>query len=280
MFHEITAYLSVFNLFLTQWIMAILSKGCKPGNSESQSSLKLSFVNIQSNTVNVNLSLNQTFLRFLLRQNQLIQLIHMTQVILAISLWGVIFLQQERILFLICMVLQLMWKKDFLLYETYLWKFCRFLLMFLWLYFTLFWFFFLYQSPYSSLCTVFYSTSTNIDEVLLINPSANKFVFGDVTVYHKDWLTYSGKTDIPGELCDNFLISNDLTQMANFSTWIPDCDCHSPALLNFFLSSDTICFAMDSLPLEKSDHIVLSVSIDFPTNSKRDAPLHSAAYDH
>ena len=152
--------------------------------------------------------------------------------------------------------------------------------MFLWLYFTLFWFFFLYQSPYSSLCTVFYSTSTNIDEVLLINPSANKFVFGDVTVYHKDWLTYSGKTDIPGELCDNFLISNDLTQMANFSTRIPDCDCHSPALLNFFLSSDTICFAMDSLPLEKSDHIVLSISIDFPTNSKRDAPLHSAAYDH
>ena len=66
--------------------MAILSKGCKPGNSESQSSLKLSFVNIQSNIVNVNLSLNQTFLRFLLRQNQLIQLVHLTQVILAISL--------------------------------------------------------------------------------------------------------------------------------------------------------------------------------------------------
>ena len=66
--------------------MAILSKGCKPGNSKSQSSLKLSFVNIQSNIVNVNLSLNQTFLRFLLRQNQLIQLIHLTQVILAISL--------------------------------------------------------------------------------------------------------------------------------------------------------------------------------------------------
>ena len=30
--HELTAYLSVFNLFLTQWIMAILSKGCKPDN--------------------------------------------------------------------------------------------------------------------------------------------------------------------------------------------------------------------------------------------------------
>ena len=26
--HELTAYLSVFDIFLTQWIMAILSKGC------------------------------------------------------------------------------------------------------------------------------------------------------------------------------------------------------------------------------------------------------------
>ena len=30
--YELTAYLSLFNLFLIQWIMAILSKGCKPDN--------------------------------------------------------------------------------------------------------------------------------------------------------------------------------------------------------------------------------------------------------
>ena len=34
-------------------------------------------------------------------------------------------------------------------------------------------FFFLYRLPSSSLCTVFYSFSFNIDEVLSINPSAN-----------------------------------------------------------------------------------------------------------
>ena len=34
-------------------------------------------------------------------------------------------------------------------------------------------FFFLYRSPLSALCTVFYSVSSNIDEVLSINPSAN-----------------------------------------------------------------------------------------------------------
>ena len=93
-------------------------------------------------------------------------------------------------------------------------------------------FFFLYRSPASALCTVFYSISSNIDEVLLINPSANVFVFGDFNVHHKDWLTYSGGTDRPGELCYNFSISNDLTQIVNFPTWIPDCDSHNPALLD------------------------------------------------
>ena len=44
---------------------------------------------------------------------------------------------------------------------------------------TVSYFFFLYQSPCLSLCTVFYSISSNIGEVLSINPSANVFVFGD-----------------------------------------------------------------------------------------------------
>ena len=46
--HDLTAYLSVFYLFLTQSIMTILPKGCKLDNFESHSSLKLSFANIWS----------------------------------------------------------------------------------------------------------------------------------------------------------------------------------------------------------------------------------------
>ena len=59
-------------------------------------------------------------------------------------------------------------------------------------------------SPSLSLCMVYDSISSNIDEVLLINQSANVFVFADFYVHHKDCLTYSGRTDIPGELCSNF----------------------------------------------------------------------------
>ena len=32
-------------------------------------------------------------------------------------------------------------------------------------------------------------------------------------------------------------------------------------------------------PLGNSDHVVVSVSIDFPLNSQRDAPFHHIAYD-
>ena len=79
----------------------------------------------------------------------------------------------------------------------------------------------------------------------MINPSANAFVFGEFNVHYKDWLTYSSGTNRPGELCYIFSISNNLTQMINFPTRIPDCDSHSPALLDLFLSSDaTICSAM------------------------------------
>ena len=79
----------------------------------------------------------------------------------------------------------------------------------------------------------------------------------------------------------NFSISNDLTQMVNFPTRIPDCDSHSPALLDLFISSDaSICSTMAFPPLGNSDHVVVSVSIDFPINSKWDASFHCVVYDY
>ena len=66
--------------------------------------------------------------------------------------------------------------------------------------------------------------------------------------------------------------------MVNFPTQIPDCDSHSPALLDLFLSSDTnICSTVTFPP---SDHVVVSFSTDFPSNSQWDAPFHPIAYDY
>ena len=121
--------------------------------------------------------------------------------------------------------------------------------------------------------TVFYSISN-----LSINPSA--VVFGDFNVITR--------TDLPilVELIDlvnsyNCSISNYLTQMVNIPTWIPDCDSHSPGLLDLFLCYDTSIYStMAFPPLGNSDHVVVSVSIDFLSYSQLDAPFHYIAYDY
>ena len=90
-FHEFTAYLSVFDLFLTQRIKVILSKRCKKDNFESHNCLKLSFINIRglcSNFVECESLLQLNSLEFLLYVKQT----WMNQLILEISLWGIIFL--------------------------------------------------------------------------------------------------------------------------------------------------------------------------------------------
>ena len=139
-------------------------------------------------------------------------------------------------------------------------------------------FLFLYRSPSTSLCMVFYSISSNIHEVSSINPSTNVFIFGDLNVHHKDRLAYSGGTDRPGELCYNF--SNDLrslTFLLGSQTVILTVLLY---WIYFFSSDASICSTMAFPPLGNSDHVVVSVSIDFPTNSKQDAPFLRITYDY
>ena len=97
---------------------------------------------------------------------------------------------------------------------------------------TVSYFFSLYRSPSSSSCTVFDSISSRINEVLSINPPANVFVFEDFNVHHKDWLSYSGGTDRPGELCykSQMTLLRWLTFLLGSQT-----DSHSSALLDLFL---------------------------------------------
>ena len=76
----------------------------------------------------------------------------------------------------------------------------------------------------------------------------NVFVFGHFNIHHKDWLTYSGGTD---DLVNCYNLS-----ISNLSTMV-------------------------SPPLGNSDHIVVSVFNDFPSNSpKQNALFHHIAYDY
>ena len=258
--------------------MAILSKACKPDNIELHNSLKLNFPNIRgfrSNFVDCEsflesnspdtLALCETNLDDSVDSGNY-SVKGYLPLIRKDSSTHMQFLCEGRSSFCTGLISR---------------KLCRFLLMFATCFTSLSVLLLFPRSPSSSLCTVFDSISSNIDEVLSINPSANVLVFGDFNIHHKDWLTYSGGTDRPGELCYNFSISNDLTQIVNFPTRIPDCDSRSPALLDLFLSSDaSICSTMAFPPLGNSDHVVVSVSIDFPINSKQDTPFHRVVYDY
>ena len=87
-------------------------------------------------------------------------------------------------------------------------------------------------------------------------------------------LAYSGGTDRPGGLCC-------VTQMINFPSWILDHGSQSPGLLDFFfLLMLVLNFTMAFAPLAISDQVVLSVSINFLSNSPWNAPFHCIAYDY
>ena len=88
-------------------------------------------------------------------------------------------------------------------------------------------------------------------------------------------LTSIIRTDFPNlvELIDLVIIFLSQMILLRRLTFLlgSQTDSHSPALLDFFLSSDaSICSTMAFPPLGNSDHVVVSVSIHFPSNSQRD----------
>ena len=125
------------------------------------------------------------------------------------------------------------------------------------------------------------SISYDIDDILSIDPSSNVFVFGDFNIYHKDWLNYSDGTDRPAKLCYSLSFSNVLTQMIGLSYLNPRLWFSQSCSFGFIFSSDTsICSTMAFPSLGNSDHVAVSISIDFLLNSQWNALFHCIAFDY
>ena len=200
--HKLTACFSVYNVFLTQWIMAILWKGCKPDNFEPHNSLKLSFTNIlglcssfvecesslETNSPDI-LALCETNLDDSIdsRNYSVRGYLPLIRKDAITHLHGLAVYVKEGLPFVQDLFLENS-ADSYLLFQLALLHSLSF-------------FFFLYQSSSLSLCTIFDTISCNIDEILLINLSGNVFVFGDFNIHHKVWFAYFGGTDRPGELC-------------------------------------------------------------------------------
>ena len=175
--HEPAAYFSVFDLFLTQSIMAIWLKRCKPNNFESHSSLKLSIINIWGHCLNFDEC--ESFLE--LSSPDILALCE-TNLDDSINPGN----SSRRD------YLPLIWKNSIthrdglstglISRENFADSYLSFWLALL---LSVSSFLFLYWSPFWYFCMAFDYVSSNIDEVLVINPSINVFVFGDVNLHHK-----------------------------------------------------------------------------------------------
>ena len=194
--HELTVYLSIFNLLLTQWIMAILSKGCKADNFEPHDSHSYKSIwDLRSNFVECEsfLELNSPDILALCKTN-------LDDSIDSGTFSATVYLPLIGKDSINHMHGLPVYAKEGLPFEQDLsleWTYLSFRLALL---HSMSSFFFLYWSRSLSLCTVFGSISSNMDEVLSIRPSGSVIVFGDLNV-HKDWLTDSGGADRSGELC-------------------------------------------------------------------------------
>ena len=135
-------------------------------------------------------------------------------------------------------------------------------------------FFFLKRLPSLSLCSVFDAILSNINEVLSINQSAiNVFVFGYFNIHHKDWLI---------GLVHSVIIFLSQVTLLKWLTFLLGSLTVTPTVLFFWIYffDASICSTMAIPPWRNSDHVVVSVSIDFPSNSKRDFQFHCIAYDY
>ena len=113
--HHLIAYLPNFNIFLQLIDMVILSKVYKPNNFGTHKSWQLSFTYIWglwSNFVDYESFLELNYFNILASCDTTWK----TQLNLAISLWGVIFLKFQSTLLHICMVLQVKWMSKLLLH--------------------------------------------------------------------------------------------------------------------------------------------------------------------
>ena len=107
--------------------------------------------------------------------------------------------------------------------------------------------------------------SKTLSEVIQMTVSRSTYllVYLSLQSHRKDWLTYYGGTDTPGELFIIFL-SQTTTLIV---CYLDLCDSHNPALLDLFIFSDfSICSAIALPSLGNSDNVIVSVSINFLSN--------------
>jgi hypothetical protein len=125
-----------------------------------------------------------------------------------------------------------------------------------------------------------------MEHILSHSPFAEISILGDFNVHHRLWLS-SHFTDRPGEQTYSFAILNDLEQLVQHPTRIPDRLGDRPNILDLFLTSHPSPYSVKLFsPLGSSDHNLISVTCPIapvrpldPPSRRRLWHFNSACWD-
>ena len=121
----------------------------------------------------------------------------------------------------------------------------------------------IYRSPNCNNFNALYTYLTSTIETLIqrfIN--CEIVVLGDFNVHNAEWLTHSKGSDRAGIEAESFAIINDLSQLINSPTRIPDRSSDFANTLDLFLTSKPIIYrpAIVSAPIGSSDHCLITLT--------------------
>ena len=130
-----------------------------------------------------------------------------------------------------------------------------------------------YLSPNSTDYTKFFDYLTSkVEHILSISPFSEISILGDFNVHHRLWLS-SPFTDPPGEQAFIFSILNNLEQLVQHPTRIPDRLGESPNILDLFLTTNPSAYSVSLFsPLGSSDHSLISVTCPIAPVRPADPP--------
>ena len=174
----------------------------------------------------------------------------MTELILVISLWGFILFNPKRFYYSYAWSCSLCERRTSFCTGLISRKLCRFLCFRLALLHSVSYFFFLYRSPSSSLCTVFCSILSNIDLLMCLSL--------ETSIIKTGWPILVELID----LRNIFIIFLSQTTLLRYLTFQPSMTVTVTVLL-FWIS-------LNGFPsIGNSDLVVVTVSIDFPITQNR-----------
>ncbi|KAL7641293.1 UNVERIFIED_CONTAM: hypothetical protein RMT77_008431 [Armadillidium vulgare] len=134
-----------------------------------------------------------------------------------------------------------------------------------------------YLSPNSADYPKFFDyLNSKIEHILSSSPFSEIIILGDFNVHHRQWLSSSSQ-DPAGELAFQFSIHNNLEQLVQLPTRIPDRLGDEPNILDLFLTSNPSPYTVKLFPpLGSSDHLLISVSCPVSSSLPQERPPPSA----